>query len=94
MTESEAYKQQIEAGKEIVQQILRDVARVQNEPWIASLSFAQTQGDFDANAVSLVDPQTHKVVTKFKIAALADLPAMRGSRGKMELYIRSAVRRA
>jgi len=91
MTEPEAYKQQIEAGKETVQQILRDVVRELDEPWIASLSFAQRKGDFDEDVVSLVDSRTNKVVTKVKIAALADLPATSGKRREMERYIRDAV---
>jgi hypothetical protein len=70
MTSPAEYKQQIEAGKEIVKAILRDLATSLGDPRIANLAFVETHSDFDNNVVSLLDPSTEKIVVKLRVEGL------------------------
>jgi len=91
MTSPEAYKQQIEAGKEIVRSVLRDLAASMGEPRINSLTFVETHSDFDSNGISLLEPSSGKIVAKLKLEHLADAPATPSRRRQLEEQIQRAV---
>ncbi len=94
MTSPAEYKQQIEAGKEIVKAILRDLATSLGDQRIANLAFVETHSDFDNNVVSLLDPSTEKIVVKLRVEDLADAPATSALRKQLEQRVKKAVTRS
>lgn len=91
MTEQEVYKQQFEAGEKIVKAILSDLASELKLPKLANSSFTKTNRDFDLDQVSLLDPETERVVAKLKIKDIADLPATPGKKSQVRRIIKAAV---
>ena len=85
------YQQQIEAGKSIVLEILTHVALELEEPRIAELKFAVTSRDFDYDQVSLID-STGNVVTKLEETDLADCPADKRVRAKLQAQLFRSMR--
>ena len=59
-----AYEEQVESGKEIVRQVLSNLAAEFNEPEVNTLAFKVTYQDFDRDRISLVDPKRLRVVAK------------------------------
>ena len=84
------YEQQIESGKEIVKGILANLATELLEPKVNNLVLKATEGDFDYDRISLMDPQFH-IVAKIQEDDLADCPADRNVRSKLETQLRQAV---
>jgi hypothetical protein len=84
------YEQQIESGKEIVKGVLANLATELREPQLNDLTFKMTDGDFDYDRISLMDPQFH-IVAKIQEDDLADCPADRNVRSKLETQLRQAV---
>ncbi len=85
------YEQQIESGKEIVRGILANLATQLHEPMVKQLSFNMTDSDFDHDRISLTDPKFH-IVTKIQEDDLADCPADRNVRSRLETQLQQAVR--
>ncbi|PYU25954.1 MAG: hypothetical protein DMG32_10965 [Acidobacteria bacterium] len=85
-----AYEQQIECGKEIVQGMLTNLAAKLREPRLNDLVFKVTDGDFDHDRISLVDPKFH-IVIKIEVDDLADCPADSRVRHRLETHIQRAM---
>ena len=84
------FEQQIESGKEIVRGMLSNLATGLGDPMVKQLSFNMTDSDFDHDRISLTDPKLH-IVTKIQEDDLADCPADRNVRRKLETQLQQAV---
>jgi len=87
------YEQQVEAGKAILQQIVRAISAEFSERNLASVEFHVTDDDFDYNRVSLVDRRNHRIIMKVDETDLADCPADASVRGLLEAQLRVALLR-
>jgi hypothetical protein len=83
-------QQQIEAGKQIVQEILAKLASELNQPGANNLTFNMTDKDFDYDRISLMNPSFH-VVAKIEETDLADCPADAGVRSRLRAQLRLAI---
>lgn len=83
--------EQIKTGEQIVKEILGKLAVDLNRPEINDFSFYVTPRDFDNNQVSILD-QKKKVVVKISDNDLADLPADRTVRRRIEAKLGAAVK--
>ncbi len=83
--------EQIKTGEEIVKEILGKLAADFNRPEINDVSFYVTTKDFDNNQVSILD-QKKQVVLKISDNDLADLPADRSVRRRLEAQLGAAVK--
>jgi hypothetical protein len=84
------YEQQIESGKGIVKGVLANLATELRQPQVNDLTFKMIDGDFDYDRISLIDPESH-IVAKIQDDDLADCPADRNVRNKLETQLRQAV---
>jgi hypothetical protein len=84
------YEQQVESGKEIVREILANLATDLNEPNVKEFTFKMTDQDFDRDRISLVGPN-HKIVAKIERDDLADCPEDRAIRGKLKARLQQSV---
>ena len=84
------YEQQIESGKEIVKGVLANLATEIGKPQVNDLTFKMTDGDFDYDRISLIDAKS-RIVTKIQDDDLADCPADRNVRNRLETELRQAV---
>lgn len=84
------YEHQIESGKEIVKGMLANLAIELNEPKINDLAFTMTDGDFDHDRISLMDPESY-IVTKIQDDDLADCPADRQARSRLAKQIQQSI---
>jgi hypothetical protein len=87
MTEHE---QQTASGRELVNGILQNLAIELGEPRLNDLAFKMTDGDFDHDRISLMDPQFH-IVAKIQEDDLADCPADKTVQRKIETQLRQAI---
>jgi hypothetical protein len=91
MTSPDEYKRQIEAGKEIVKGILRDLATNLDDLRIANLTLVESHSDFDKNGMSLLDPSTGRIVARLKLEHLADAPGTPSRRRQLNDEVRREV---
>jgi hypothetical protein len=84
------YEQQVESGKEIVREMLANLASDVNEPQVKEFTFRMTDQDFDRDRISLMS-QNLKIVTKIERDDLADCPADRAVRRKLEAQVWQSV---
>jgi hypothetical protein len=92
MAPQQAHAQQIETGRQIVKEILGKLAADLNRPEINNLSFMVTDKDFDHRQVSILDQNQKKIVMKVNDNDLADCPADRSVRRKLEAGLLAAVK--
>jgi hypothetical protein len=85
------YEEQVESGKQIVRQMLGNLAVEFNEPELNNLQFKITDKDFDEDRISLVDLQRREVVAKIEENDLADSPADAGVWKRLEAQIKQAI---
>ncbi|MBI4460207.1 MAG: hypothetical protein HY648_09145 [Acidobacteria bacterium] len=89
--DSKTDEQKIEAGKEIVRQMLAKLAHEFHEPKIKDLKLNLTHKDFDLRRISLTEPTAHRIVAKIEINDLADSTGDAAVRKKLEAQLRRAV---
>ena len=92
MASQQTYEEQIEAGKEIVKEILCRLASDIEQPQVNKFSFIVTDRDFDNRQISVLDPDQKKIVFKMNEDDLADAPASSPVRHRLEAQLREAVR--
>jgi hypothetical protein len=85
-------QQQIETGKKIVKEILGKLAADLKRPEINDLSFFTTDKEFDSNQVSILDETQKTIVMKVGDSDLADCPADRSVRRRLEAQLEAAVK--
>ena len=93
MASEQPYEQQIEAGKEIVKDMLRNLALALKQPEINDFYFRVSDRDFDESEISIFDPHQKKTVLKVKGDDLADAPATPTVRRSIETQLREAVKK-
>jgi len=91
MQQVDVYRQQVESGKAIVKALLEKLAKGLGQERIDKFVFKVTSRDFDHNCVSVVDLDQGKVVIKLEENNLADAPADREVRVKLEAHVVNAV---
>ncbi len=84
------YDEQVESGKELVRGMLANLALEFHAPRLNDLTFKITDQDFDYDRISLMDPQ-FKILAKIGRDDLADCPADRGVRKRLEVQLRQAI---
>ncbi len=84
------HEEQVESGKKIAREMLANLATEFHESRVNDLTFTLTDQDFDYHRVSLVD-QRLGIVAKIEVDDLADCPADKGVRRRLESQLRQAV---
>lgn len=87
----DAYAGQIEAGKNIIREVLDKLATDLKQPKIKDFQFRSSDKDFDNDQESILDDQL-KVVTKVNVDDLADAPATPTTRRNLEAQLKAAVK--
>jgi len=92
MASQQTYEQQIEVGRQIVEEALSRLAADICQPQISELKFEETDRDFNHRQVSVIGQRQQKVVLKLNKDDLADASATPAVRNRLETRLRAAVK--